>query len=179
MAGLVELNAAERLSKRKTQGLLDATLESLPSLEITLNSLNMRISYKDYKLFLSIGESLSRQLSKAMKMERTASFQESNEDIGVADKQYIDGKAGYGIKFYLYVLILHVLYTSFFFNTVALSIKRLEELGFSVEDCSQALNMCHGDVESAATWLLLNAKPLQQPEQTPESKSKLSGYEVM
>ena len=114
MAGLVELNAAERLSKRKTQGLLDATLESLPSLEITLNSLNMRISYKDYKLFLSIGESLSRQLSKAMKMERTASFQESNEDIGVADKQYIDGKAGYGIKFYLYVLILHVLYTSFF-----------------------------------------------------------------
>lgn len=34
MAGLIELNASERLHKRKTQGLLDATLESLPSLEV-------------------------------------------------------------------------------------------------------------------------------------------------
>ena len=36
MAGLIELNAAERHHKRKTQGLLDATLESLPSLEVTV-----------------------------------------------------------------------------------------------------------------------------------------------
>ena len=70
-------------------------------------------------------------------------------------------------------------FTHFEFFLIAPSIKRLEELGFSVEDCSQALNMCHGDVESAAAWLLLNAKPFQQPEQTTENKSKLSGYEVM
>ena len=36
MAGLIELNATERLHKRKTQGLLDATLESLPSLEVVM-----------------------------------------------------------------------------------------------------------------------------------------------
>ena len=95
MAGLVELNAAERLSKRKPQGLLDATLESLPSLEITLNSLNMRISYNDYKLFHSIVESLSQQLSKAIKHESSMSLHESSMDLGLTKEQYLHGRFGY------------------------------------------------------------------------------------
>lgn len=86
MAGLIELNAAERRHKRKAQGLLDATLESLPSLEITVNTLNIRISYNDYKLFHRIANSLSNQLSTAMKegngsSERITEFESGNVNV--------------------------------------------------------------------------------------------------
>ena len=60
------------------------------------------------------------------------------------------------------------------------SLKRLQELGFDEVDCVRALDACRGDVESAASWLLLNAKPSEKPVQPTgtESKSKLSGFEV-
>lgn len=57
MAGLIELNASERLHKRKTQGLLDATLESLPSLEVWQISSNCETPQ-------TIRLSIFRQVSK-------------------------------------------------------------------------------------------------------------------
>ncbi|XP_028393538.1 vacuolar protein sorting-associated protein 13D-like [Dendronephthya gigantea] len=150
MAGLIELNAAERHHKRKTQGLLDATLESLPSLEVTLNSLNMRISYNDYKLYQRIAESLSKQLSNAIDKERTGS--EPKVEEVKADYSYLYGP----------------------------SLKRLQELGFDESDCIRALNECRGDVETAASWLLLNATPSTAPVKPAgaENKSKLSGFQI-
>ena len=61
------------------------------------------------------------------------------------------------------------------------SLKRLRELGFDESDCVRALDASRGDVESAVTWLLLNAKPSKKPVQPTgtENKSKLSGFEVI
>ena len=57
---------------------------------MTLNSLNMRISYTDYKLFQRIAESLSKQLSTAMKKERTGSEPKAEETETV--NPYVHGK---------------------------------------------------------------------------------------
>ena len=61
------------------------------------------------------------------------------------------------------------------------SLERLQELGFDENDCVLALDECRGDVESAATWLLRNAKPSQSAQQPTgtENKGKLSGFEVI
>ena len=60
------------------------------------------------------------------------------------------------------------------------SLKRLKELGFNEGDCVRALDACRGDVESAASWLLLNATPSKKAVRPTEAenKSKLSGFEV-
>ena len=58
--------------------------------QVTLNALNMRISYHDYKLFQRIAESLSKQLSKAIKKERTGS-EPKVEEIETANP-YVHGK---------------------------------------------------------------------------------------
>jgi sensor histidine kinase YesM len=56
---------------------------------VTLNALNMRISYHDYKLFQRIAESLSKQLSNAIRKERTGS-EPKVEEIDTA-KPYVHG----------------------------------------------------------------------------------------
>lgn len=49
----------------------------------------MRISYHDYKLFQRIAESLSKQLSKAIKKERTGSEPKVEE---IESNPYVHGK---------------------------------------------------------------------------------------
>jgi len=69
-SALVELNNARKQKGRKNAGLLDIAEEQLPSLEVNLQGpLIMRVSYNDYKLYLSILESVSKQLNKAIKSE--------------------------------------------------------------------------------------------------------------
>lgn len=61
-----------------------------------------------------------------------------------------------------------------------MSLKRLKDLGFNESDCISALNMKRGDVELAASWLLVNAKPIDPAKMSTgsENKSRLSGFEV-
>jgi hypothetical protein len=49
----------------------------------------MRISYHDYKLFQRIAESLSKQLSKAIKKERTGSEPKVEE---IESNPYVHGE---------------------------------------------------------------------------------------
>ncbi|EDO41450.1 predicted protein [Nematostella vectensis] len=79
---LIDLNNARRQLGRRTVGLLEITSEPLPSVEITLqSSFNMRISYNDYKLYLSIFDSVMRQLNKAMKTESKAKQEIPDHDF--------------------------------------------------------------------------------------------------
>lgn len=126
-SALIELNNARRPKGRKTTGLLDIAEELLPSLEVTVQGpLTMRVSYNDYKLYLSILESVSKQLNRAIKSEVISG---SKDEIPKHDFD-------------------------------AMSVKRLQELGFKESDCIKALQATSGRLEASATWLLENATPI-------------------
>ena len=62
------------------------------------------------------------------------------------------------------------------FFTLEIKITRLTELGFSREDCIEALKNYNERVDDAAMWLTINARPV---EKTPSQGSpKLAGFEV-
>jgi len=56
-------------------------------------------------------------------------------------------------------------------------VSKLEALGFSKSDCENALTVCHGQLDKAATWLTKNVKPIM----VTGSRSRLyiSGFEVL
>ncbi|XP_038078266.1 vacuolar protein sorting-associated protein 13D-like isoform X2 [Patiria miniata] len=64
-------------------------------------------------------------------------------------------------------------------------VSKLQELGFSREDCKVALTKSDGELDQAASWLLENAKPVQKslvPRQKPgeeeEGALEIAGVEV-
>ncbi|EGV98424.1 Vacuolar protein sorting-associated protein 13D, partial [Cricetulus griseus] len=46
-------------------------------------------------------------------------------------------------------------------NVTELQLARLQELGFSMDDCRKALLVCQGQLKKAASWLFKNAEPLK------------------
>ncbi|XP_022802556.1 vacuolar protein sorting-associated protein 13D-like isoform X2 [Stylophora pistillata] len=148
-SALVELNNSRRQKGRRNAGLLDITEEQLPSLEINLQGpLTMRVSYNDYKLYLSILDSVSKQLNKAIKSEVNLNPAEE-----VPDHEFD-----------------------------AMSVKRLQELGFRQADCIRALQVTSGRLEASATWLLENATPIIQAQSSQQQSSahgwQFAGFEV-
>ena len=63
---------------------------------------------------------------------------------------------------------------------------KLQELGFTREDCKIALTSSNGQLDQAATWLLENAKPMhsaliprhQDDEEDGEGALEIAGVEV-
>lgn len=64
----------------------------------------------------------------------------------------------------------------------AMSVKRLQELGFKESDCIKALQATSGRLEASATWLLENATPVHQarsPQQQGGNQGwQFAGFEV-
>jgi len=59
----------------------------------------------------------------------------------------------------------------------AWQVSKLEALGFSKADCENALTVCHGQLEKAATWLTKHVKPVMAARS--HSRLYISGFEVL
>ena len=72
---------------------------------------------------------------------------------------------------------------SFLFITIAMSVKRLQELGFKESDCIKALQATSGRLDASATWLIENAGPIIQAQSSQQEGSaqgwQFAGFEVV
>lgn len=133
-------------------GLLDAfnSEDFPPILEIQLQALDIRLSYNDVQLFLAIAKSIPQQTSAAMPGSG-ASVAESSANPSsslVAEPSCLTSENRETPKRVLDPVL-------------EVQLARLQDLGFSMEDCRKALLCCQGDLKKAASWLFKNAEPLK------------------
>ncbi|XP_039611356.1 vacuolar protein sorting-associated protein 13D isoform X2 [Polypterus senegalus] len=144
-----------------TSGLLDAfsTEDFPPLLEIQFQALDIRLSYNDVQLFLSIAKSIPTL---------TATTPDSVTPLPSQDSVTTPKD-------------LSRLKTEAIIET---QLSLLQDLGFKKEDCRQALILCRGQMDQAASWLFKNATAVtSRPSSAAASSSHpavplLSGVEV-
>ncbi|XP_054856929.1 intermembrane lipid transfer protein VPS13D isoform X2 [Eublepharis macularius] len=133
-------------------GLLDAfnSEDFPPVLEIHLQALDIRLSYNDVQLFLAIAKSIPGQTSSATP-SASASDSKASVSASPACIKEISGLTSEATDAPKHTLdpVLEV------------QLARLQELGFSIEDCRKALLVCQGQLKKAASWLFKNAEPLK------------------
>ncbi|XP_041275721.1 vacuolar protein sorting-associated protein 13D isoform X1 [Onychostruthus taczanowskii] len=134
-------------------GLLDAfnSEDFPPILEIQLQALDIRLSYNDVQLFLAIAKSIPQQTSAALP-DSAASSAGSAADPSSSALNSLAPETRDGSKRVLDPVL-------------EVQLARLQELGFSMEDCRKALLICQGDLKKAASWLFKNAEPLKSVSQ--------------
>uniref|UniRef100_A0A8C3DPQ3 Vacuolar protein sorting 13 homolog D n=1 Tax=Corvus moneduloides TaxID=1196302 RepID=A0A8C3DPQ3_CORMO len=158
-------------------GLLDAfnSEDFPPILEIQLQALDIRLSYNDVQLFLAIAKSIPQQTSAAL----PDSAASSTGNAADASSSALENEASLahetrdGSKRVLDPVL-------------EVQLARLQELGFSMEDCRKALLICQGDLKKAASWLFKNAEPLKSVSQTSSGRDSqgivplqfISGVEI-
>ncbi|XP_066838355.1 intermembrane lipid transfer protein VPS13D isoform X3 [Anser cygnoides] len=158
-------------------GLLDAfnSEDFPPVLEIQLQALDIRLSYNDVQLFLAIAKSIPQQTSAAVP-DSTISTAESttNTSSSLVNETSCFTNENREIPKRVLDPVLEV------------QLARLQELGFSMEDCRQALLICQGDMKKAASWLFKYAEPRQSLSQTSSGRDSrgivpfqfISGVEI-
>ncbi|KAM6924954.1 intermembrane lipid transfer protein VPS13D [Xenentodon cancila] len=116
---------------QSTSGLLDAfNVEDIPPLlEIQFPALDIRLSYNDIQLFLSI--------AKTIPAARAPPLPQLDSESSPPPRD------GNGNKIQ---------------TLTETQINHLQDLGFRKEDCQRALTVCRGQLEQAALWLLENAE---------------------
>ncbi|XP_059722821.1 intermembrane lipid transfer protein VPS13D isoform X2 [Haemorhous mexicanus] len=157
-------------------GLLDAfnSEDFPPILEIQLQALDIRLSYNDVQLFLAIAKSIPQQTSAALPDSAASSAgsaaDPSSSALGHENSLAHETRDGSrrGLD-----------------PVLEAQLARLQELGFSMEDCRKALLICQGDLKKAASWLFKNAEPLKPVSQTSGRDSQgilpfqfISGVEI-
>ncbi|XP_015283767.1 PREDICTED: vacuolar protein sorting-associated protein 13D [Gekko japonicus] len=133
-------------------GLLDAfnSEDFPPVLEIHLQALDIRLSYNDVQLFLAIAKSIPGQTSSAAP-DASASDGRASVSASPASVKEVTGPASETTDASKHTLD----------PVLELQLARLQELGFSVDDCRKALLVCQGQLKKAASWLFKNAEPLK------------------
>ncbi|NXU96664.1 VP13D protein, partial [Cettia cetti] len=155
-------------------GLLDAfnSEDFPPILEIQLQALDIRLSYNDVQLFLAIAKSIPQQTSAALPDSAAGSAADpSSSALGNESSSAHETREG---SKRVLDPVLEV------------QLARLQELGFSMEDCRKALLFCQGDLKKAASWLFKNAEPLKSVSQTSSGRDSqgilpfqfISGVEI-
>ncbi|NWH53859.1 VP13D protein, partial [Fregata magnificens] len=135
----IQMELVGNASYPSGSGLLDAfnSEDFPPILEIQLQALDIRLSYNDVQLFLAIAKSIPQQTSAAMPdstvstaenianasslalVNETSSLTHENREIS---KRALD-------------------------PVLEVQLARLQELGFSMEDCRKALFICQGNLK--------------------------------
>ncbi|XP_072334512.1 intermembrane lipid transfer protein VPS13D isoform X1 [Scyliorhinus torazame] len=134
---------------QKSSGLLDAfgSEDFPPVLEIQFSTLDIRLSYNDVQLFLAIVKSFPKQTTAMSTMPDPDSMDGSTSPVRLTGSS----TAGSGKRETTKYQIDPVL---------ELQLDRLQDLGFSLEDCRRALLLSKGQLNQAATWLFKNAEPV-------------------
>ncbi|XP_047579572.1 intermembrane lipid transfer protein VPS13D isoform X3 [Lutra lutra] len=169
----IQVELVGNSSYQNSSGLMDAfnSEDFPPILEIQLQALDIRLSYNDVQLFLAIAKSIPEQASAAapdpVALE-TSSVSSSLPGGTRAGEEIREGSR-------------HTLDP-----VLELQLARLQELGFSMDDCRKALFVCQGQLKKAASWLFKNAEPLKslslassgRESQGPVAARLISGVEV-
>ncbi|MGH0120150.1 UNVERIFIED_CONTAM: hypothetical protein FKN15_065311 [Acipenser sinensis] len=118
---------------QSSSGLLDAfnTEDFPPLLEIQFPALDIRLSYNDVQLFLAIAKSIPTSGSPPdPTLDTEPSTSKTTQELFRHKTEAI----------------------------LETQLTRLQDLGFKKEDCRQALVLCKGQLDQAATWLFKNAE---------------------
>ncbi|KAE8593143.1 hypothetical protein XENTR_v10019000 [Xenopus tropicalis] len=148
----IQIDLVGNSAYQNSSGLMDAfnTEDFPPILEIQLPALDIRLSYNDVQLFLAIAKSIPKQASASgaesavqdvepVPSNSPGSVKENeNPALGSRDTQRHSMDP---------LLKIHL--------------EKLQELGFSLDDCRKALLASQGQLNKAATWLFKNAEPLK------------------
>ncbi|XP_077787399.1 intermembrane lipid transfer protein VPS13D isoform X3 [Podarcis muralis] len=153
---LIQVELVGNSSYPSGSGLLDAfnSEDFPPVLEIQLQALDIRLSYNDVQLFLAIAKSIPGQTSNAVPDPAAASDARATASPSPAASSWVNeipGLVSETIETYKHTLD----------PVLELQLARLQELGFSLDDCRKALLVCQGQLKKAASWLFKNAEPLK------------------
>ncbi|XP_004411222.1 PREDICTED: vacuolar protein sorting-associated protein 13D [Odobenus rosmarus divergens] len=169
----IQVELVGNSSYQNSSGLMDAfnSEDFPPILEIQLQALDIRLSYNDVQLFLAIAKSIPEQANAAapdpvaLETSSISSYlsgaSRAGEEIREGTRHSLD-------------------------PVLELQLARLQELGFSMDDCRKALLVCQGQLKKAASWLFKNAEPLKslalassgRESQGPVAARLISGVEV-
>ncbi|MEJ1272417.1 vacuolar protein sorting 13D [Cricetulus griseus] len=144
----IQVELVGNSSYQNSSGLMDAfnSDDFPPILEIQLQALDIRLSYNDVQLFLAIAKSIPEQASAAA--PDTATLEADSVSTCLPGASRIGEDVREGSKHTLDPVL-------------ELQLARLQELGFSMDDCRKALLVCQGQLKKAASWLFKNAEPLK------------------
>ncbi|XP_036316795.1 vacuolar protein sorting-associated protein 13D isoform X8 [Pipistrellus kuhlii] len=169
----IQVELVGNSSYQNSSGLMDAfnSTDFPPILEIQLQALDIRLSYNDVQLFLAIAKSIPEQANAAV--PDTAASEASSVSSGLSGATRVGEEIREGTRHTLDPVL-------------ELQLARLQELGFSMDDCRKALLVCQGQLKKAASWLFKNAEPLKSLSQAPHSQESqgttpaqlISGVEI-
>uniref|UniRef100_A0A8C6W485 Vacuolar protein sorting 13D n=1 Tax=Nannospalax galili TaxID=1026970 RepID=A0A8C6W485_NANGA len=169
----IQVELVGNSSYQNSSGLMDAfnSEDFPPILEIHLQALDIRLSYNDVQLFLAIAKSIPEQASAAA--PDSVALEAEPVSICLPRTSRVGEEAREGTRHTLDPVL-------------ELQLARLQELGFSVDDCRKALLVCQGQLKKAASWLFKNAEPLKSLSLASSSRdspgavaaSRISGVEV-
>ncbi|KAB1268544.1 Vacuolar protein sorting-associated protein 13D [Camelus dromedarius] len=144
----IQVELVGNSSYQNSSGLMDAfnSEDFPPILEIQLQALDIRLSYNDVRLFLAIAKSIPEQANAAV--PDAAALQATSSSSCLPDASRAGGEVREGARHTLDPVL-------------ELQLARLQELGFSMDDCRKALLVCQGQLKKAASWLFKNAEPLR------------------
>ncbi|XP_072607266.1 intermembrane lipid transfer protein VPS13D isoform X5 [Vulpes vulpes] len=168
----IQVELVGNSSYQNSSGLMDAfnSEDFPPILEIQLQALDIRLSYNDVQLFLAIAKSIPEQANAAAP---DAVALEASSVSSYLPGTSRAGEIREGTRHTLDPVL-------------ELQLARLQELGFSMDDCRKALLVCQGQLKKAASWLFKNAEPLKslslgtsgRESQGPMAARLISGVEV-
>ncbi|XP_058408923.1 intermembrane lipid transfer protein VPS13D isoform X7 [Diceros bicornis minor] len=144
----IQVELVGNSSYQNSSGLMDAfnSEDFPPILEIQLQALDIRLSYNDVQLFLAIAKSIPEQANAAV--PDAAALEASSVSTYPPGAPRVGEEVKEGTRHTLDPIL-------------ELQLARLQELGFSMDDCRKALLVCQGQLKKAASWLFKNAEPLK------------------
>uniref|UniRef100_A0A286Y024 Vacuolar protein sorting 13 homolog D n=1 Tax=Cavia porcellus TaxID=10141 RepID=A0A286Y024_CAVPO len=144
----IQVELVGNSSYQNSSGLMDAfnSEDFPPVLEIQLQTLDIRLSYNDVQLFLAIAKSIPEQANAAA--PDSAALGADSASSHLPGASHVGEESGEGARHALDPVL-------------ELQLARLQELGFSMDDCRKALLVCQGQLKKAASWLFKNAEPLK------------------
>ncbi|XP_043916363.1 vacuolar protein sorting-associated protein 13D [Protopterus annectens] len=164
----VQLELMGNPTYQSTSGLLDAfnNEDFPPLLEVQFSVLNIRLSYNDVQLFLAIAKSIPRQTSTAS----SNSLATDTESLAISSMQIGDNLTSSPAR--------KEASRSKLDPVLEVQLARLQDLGFSLDDCRKALLSSKGELNKAATWLFKNADPLASQSVSKGSKGPIAAVPV-
>ncbi|XP_069096842.1 intermembrane lipid transfer protein VPS13D isoform X1 [Pleurodeles waltl] len=147
----VQVDLVGNSSYKSSSGLMDAfnSEDFPPLLEIQLQSLDIRLSYNDIKLFLAIAKSIPEQTcANATTSSSTDSVTNSLSHSFWSNEGLLSTADNKDVSRHMDPVL-------------EVQLAKLQELGFTLEDCRKALLACKGQLNKAASWLFKNAEPMK------------------
>ncbi|XP_006885807.1 PREDICTED: vacuolar protein sorting-associated protein 13D [Elephantulus edwardii] len=144
----IQVELVGNSSYQNSSGLMDAfnSDDFPPILEIQLQALDIRLSYNDVQLFLAIAKSIPEQANTTV--PDSVPLEANSVSIHLSGSSRGSEEIREGTRHTIDPVL-------------ELQLARLQELGFSMDDCRKALLLCQGQLKKAASWLFKNAEPLK------------------